>query len=742
MYQKAQGYQIAISLDLRVFDNREPDYGVARFLERLGYVPHYVFNHETYVGQIHSHSGVIDDTLLEPTWTSQRAMPGGQWWTRAQYKGLVNVLHQYGIRFFQGAEAAWSVWPEYGEISRDRWVYEHLSELFVRFRNGTCSGDEMGMINPLKHLRDGSWYEDRLLKDVLRFLQDYEMDGFFAADGFGGLSCNLRDGDFDPDMIAQFEQTTGIRIPEGTIGERADFIVENHLYDWAVFYSERWCQFYRKFTKAFREAGKELIVMAPFKHGPADALMNYGFDYHKSIQAGLDFLALESMENSSRRWQYTQAMEAIGISNVTTIKAADPNVRIFWMSSTCNCPEHWHALRDVPNALERECLALNTARAIGENGKLVKGFDGAQPLFGIDLSAEEWRWYKKRLDMGHMPVAANHGLVILWSQRILHENARRGIVYPLNSTVVKLRFAGLPIHTAVDMSNLRFVKNQSLLLVNPLGISDEDVAVLKDLVQNEGKNLIVVGEVEHPQLLALLGIHPSGANARRWRLRDSAAYLRKDMPAVSGQAEQEIGGYVADDAEVIIEAINERGEVVGAAVTAKKAGQGRCLFTQRLIVALPKMKYRRSYMDHKAHPNVRGNQEDDLLTTREVFQSLSNVHPDALELLFARLVQHADGTFAYSDKGQVLSFQAQDGSEYLLCENPLNMTYLVIGVTLPGERMDMRELDIRFKGPVGYAYYGDERADSFDVCVPPEAVVPFVVTYRKEGNTDDKEAKG
>lgn len=61
MYQKAQGYQIAISLDLRVFDNREPDYGVARFLERLGYVPHYVFNHETYVGQIHSHSGVIDD---------------------------------------------------------------------------------------------------------------------------------------------------------------------------------------------------------------------------------------------------------------------------------------------------------------------------------------------------------------------------------------------------------------------------------------------------------------------------------------------------------------------------------------------------------------------------------------------------------------------------------------------------------------------------------------------------------
>ena len=731
MYQKAEGYQIAISLDLRVFDNREPDYGVAKFIDHLGYVPHYVFNHETYVGQIHTHTGHIDDTLLEPTWTAQRAMPGGQWWTRAQYKGLVDSLHTHGIRFFQGAEAAWSIWPEYGELSRDKWIYENLDELFVRFRNGTCSRDEMGMINPLKHLKDGSWYEDKLLRDVLRFLDDYGMDGFFAADGFGGLSCNLKDGDYDPDMIAQFREATGIEVPEGTITQQADFIYENHHYDWAVFYSERWSRFYSKFTSAFKAAGKEIIVMAPFKFGPADALMNFGFDYHKSVRAGLDFFALESMENSSRRWQYTQAMEAIGVSNVATIKAANPDVRIMWMSSTCNCPEHWHALRDVPNALERECLALNTARAIGEGGKLIKGFDGAQPLFGIDLSASEWRWYKKRLDIGHMPIRRNHGLVILWSQKILHENGRRGITYPLNSAIVKLRFSGLPIHTAVDMSNLRFAGNKSLLLVNPLGIDDHDVNVLEDLVINGGKNLVVVGDVDHPRLLSLLGIAPSGASSRRWKLADDTDYFREAIPEAGGEVNQEIGGYKATDARAIVEALSSQGEAVGAAVTAKKAGAGQCLFMQRLIITLPKMKYRRSVMDKKVHLNVRGNPEDDLLTTKQAFESLANVHPDSLELIFARLVQHADGTFAYSDKGQVLSYEGMDGTEYILCENPLNMTYLVMGVTLPGEKKSLSEMDIRFKGPVGYAYYGDERTDRFDVCVPPEAAIPFKIEYVK-----------
>ena len=167
MLKRTEGYQSALSIDLRVFNNQLPDFGVGNFLERLGFVPDYLFNHETYVGQIHSHDGKLDDTLLLPTWTAQRGIPGGQSWTRRQYKGLVDALHRQGVKFFQGAEAAWSRWPEYGEASRDNWIYEHLSELFVTYRNGVTTRDEMGMLCPLKHLQNGEWYEGTFIASFM-----------------------------------------------------------------------------------------------------------------------------------------------------------------------------------------------------------------------------------------------------------------------------------------------------------------------------------------------------------------------------------------------------------------------------------------------------------------------------------------------------------------------------------------------------------------------------------------------
>ena len=104
-------------------------------------------NHETYVDQIHMHTGVIDDTFLEPQWTSQRAVPGVQRWTKRQFKGLIEALHAKGIRIYQGAEAAWNYWPEYGLINRCDYTYENFSELFILHANGRTSEEERGCIS-------------------------------------------------------------------------------------------------------------------------------------------------------------------------------------------------------------------------------------------------------------------------------------------------------------------------------------------------------------------------------------------------------------------------------------------------------------------------------------------------------------------------------------------------------------------------------------------------------------------
>ena len=729
MHDAPKGYDAALSIDLRVFDNKLADFGVGQFIERLGFQPTALFLHETYVGQIHSYDGNLDDTQLLPTWSTQRAIPGGQLWTRAQLRGLVDELHAEDVRFFQGAEAAWSVWPEYGELSRDTWIYEHLEELFVTYRNGVTTEKEMGMICPLKRLSTGVYYEDMLLRDALKYLKDFDMDGFFAADGFGGLCCKLADGDFSDDMVSQFTEHTGIVVPGDSIPERADFIWKNLRYEWATFYAERWAAFYRKLVPAFKAAGKELIVMAPFKHGPAESFMEYGFDYRRNAEAGLAFYALESMETSSRRWQYTQAMEAVGIANIATIKTIAPKTRVYWMSSVCNCPEHWHTLRDVPNALERECFALNTARAIGDNGMLVKGFDGVQPLFGIDLSAEEWRWYKKRLDEGHTEVSENGGLAILWEDEFIYEHARRGEPYYLANNVVKLRFAGLPIHTACEIANARYAKNKTLLLVDPLGIRGDQVVMLRWLVEEEGKLLLVVGRVEDEALLNLLGIEPFDFSSSGWRLCSDEEWCRKDVPEYEGE-NAGLGGYIAKDAGLLVEAVGAPGRN-GAALTVRKAGKGLAVFMRQAVSVLPPARHKRSPMDWVAHPNLKG-PENDLCTIGEVMRSLSRIHPDSLYLICARCVQHLDGTFAYSEKGQVLSYADGKGIWHLLCENPMNFQYCIMTVTLPHEKMYVQESPLRNKGPIGYIYFGDARPDRFDICVPPEAAIPIRVLYKEQ----------
>ena len=737
MQAKHNDYPIALSIDLRVFDNQQPDYGVRKFLDTLGFVPEYLFNHETYVGHIHSNDGVIDDTPLLPTWTAQRAVPGCQVWSRKQYYELIKVLHTYDIKFFQGAEAAWSVWPEYGELSRDTWIYNNLSELFVTYRNGATTEKEMGMICPLKHLKDGTLYEDMLLRDVLAFLDDYDADGFFAADGFGGLATQLEDGDYSDDMVAQFTEHTGIQVKGNTITERADDIWEHYRYEWADFYSDRWAAFYQKLVPAFEQAGKELIVMAPFKHGPADAFLKYGYDYAKNARAGLKCYALESMETNSHRWQNFQSMEAVGITNAITIKAVAPDTKIMWMSATCNAPEHWHTLRDHPGMLERECIALNTARCVGPDGELIPSYDGVQPLFGIDLSASEWRWYKERLDIGHKKIAHNDGLVLIWSDSFLYEHAKRNQIYPLTFESAFLRFSGLPIHSSVNLDNIQNVSNRSLLLIEPLGITDEQVASLRDLVVNGGKTLIVVGEVENQALLDLLGLSKDGTCGSQWELTDRSIYDSR-IPSESGTTEENLGGYQAAEARSLID-VKQDGQVIGTGLSVRAyPSEGNAVYIRRIHRSFPAVQHMHSEFDTVCHPHTSGKEPSGLTTIREIMQGVALIHPDSYGLLVSRFVCKLDGTFPYSNIGQVLSCTDQEGTQYLFCENPLNAQYTYMTVTLPYEKKYIAELPIRRNGGLGYQYYGDPRPNKMDVCVPPEALIPFTVEYK---NSTRKEAK-
>ncbi|MDR1287329.1 MAG: hypothetical protein LBK08_06945 [Treponema sp.] len=713
-------YKTSLSVDLRCFDNSKPDMGVGAYVEKLGFIPYQLFNHETYMDQIHTHNGIIDDTMLEPQWVSQRAMPGAQTWTKRQFRALIEEVHKYGIKFFQGCEAAWSCWPEYGYISKCVFMYEHMSEVFIVDRTGRTSGqDGMGAINPLRRLKDGTLYEDKIIRDVQRFLIDYNCDGFFAADGFAGLAMPLYKGCYAGDMIEQFAEYTGIRIPDGGITEKADYIWEKFRYEWTVFYSDRWASFASKLSRGMKKAGKGLTTFTPWQLGPADSLSVYGYDYAKCARAGIDSVALEIMEEvTSRRFQVALGWESVGICSAATAKAASENLEILWTTSTCNCPEHWHTLRDQPVIIERECLALGSARAITSRGERIRVIDGVLAIFGIDLFDTEWRWLKRRWDEGFgYQVKQGLGPIIVWSDNVLYGNLKRGITYPLSRAVTKLRYAGIPVSQAVSTDNLLRVSGEDLLLVQPLGIDDDEVIRIETAVNNNS-NLYVIGEVEHPRLLELLGIK---------KTKNDGAVHEWKMDMYTGR-EQGLEGYAAGKASCMVKLDNG-----DTALSVHDFGKGKCVFIRRIIPEMPALELPRTAKERQSYPsNMYDPASLKFGSIREQMASVITLHPDTLDTLAAGVIQKSSPLLPVPSRGQLLGFNQEDGSQLLLVENSANLMYSVINVKLPGEKKTLVEFpEIKPIGPVGYVFFGEGEPDEFDVCVPPDACIPVKIIYKE-----------
>lgn len=726
--QKTQ-YSACLSVDLRCFDNTQPDLGVKAFLNKLGFIPSRIFNHETYMDQIHTHNGIIDDTPLEPQWISQRAIDSSQQWTRRQFKQLIGELHKWGILFYQGCEAAWSVWPEYGEKSRCTFLYDNLPEIFIVNRDGhTTAEGGMGGINPLRRFKDGTLYEDMLIRDVCRFLIDYDCDGFFAADGFAGLVIPLENGCYSDDMIAQFHEYTGIVVPAGDTPARADYIWSNLRGEWAEFYANRWAAFHKKLSSAIEGIGKKLTTFTPFQMGPADSLYMFGYDYRKSCEAGIHSVALEIMEEvTSRRFQIAQGWESVGIANATTALAAAGATEILWTMATCNCPEHWNTLRDQPVILEREALALPTLRTVMPDGRRERTLQGFLTIFGTDLFASEWRWLTRRTDEGwNYSVQQQHGLTIIWSQSALYYHMYHKRMWPISSAVCMLRYAGIPVSQAADITAVRHLKKgERMLLVSPLGLKEDEIDTLEDAVRR-GVSLFVVGDVEDERLLRLLGLSRVLVQDRERTWIVQQDYF--DLPYKQGKSAG-LGGYRATDSKVCIETED------GCAVcTCKKQGDASVIFVRRLRETLPPCDLPKTAAEASVVPIVVETLgASGFRTIREQMESVLQLQPDGLDLAFARVIQQQMTDIPATMRGQLVTFRCADDSDIILVENSCNLMYLMAHVRLPRKKAEQIQFDeIKPNGPGRYIFNNDPSLISYDVVVPPDAAIPVQIRYCKE----------
>ena len=327
-------------------------------METLGFVPDAVTLLECSVEQVHSYNGIIDNATVPYLWTCEREMPGGNVWSQRQLYGLVEELHKAGTKFFFGALAQPNIHDEYN--TRAEWLMEHADEydIFIMTRDGGSLRNSTGSINPLRRLPDGRYYEDVFLEDLIRYLEDFHMDGFLAGDGWCGLGVMLKDGDFHPDMIDQFETWSGIKVKGEKTSEQADFIWNDpgNRSLWMKFYAQRWASFFKKMKQGLEKHGKEFVSMDPWARGAVDAIYDYGVDYKLLSESGVGAVCIQAREENwgHRGGEWLYVWEAGEIVSFVTSRAYAPDLHLYWAIATCNAPEHWIAVKDMPNALERQ----------------------------------------------------------------------------------------------------------------------------------------------------------------------------------------------------------------------------------------------------------------------------------------------------------------------------------------------------------------------------------------------------
>lgn len=106
--------------------------------------------------------------------------------------------------------------------------------------------------------------------------------------------------------------------------------------------------------------GKEFVSMDPWARGAVDAIYDYGVDYKLLSESGVGAVCIQAREENwgHRGGEWLYVWEAGEIVSFVTSRAYAPDLHLYWAIATCNAPEHWIAVKDMPNALERQSLSL------------------------------------------------------------------------------------------------------------------------------------------------------------------------------------------------------------------------------------------------------------------------------------------------------------------------------------------------------------------------------------------------
>jgi hypothetical protein len=460
-------------IELLGFDIGAEDLGVAAVLGRMGFVPDgmslLLFNADF----VHTH-GERDPAAPFPTdYCSYCGHLGNeergvQAWSAALLRRLIQTLQAHGTRVYV------SVFDLF--VSAE-WIGRHPELLAVR-----RTGERIHSLCPWKRLADGSLYEDFFSRQLVQVLRDYGFDGYHCADGYAHQRLPISEGDFSDDLVGQFVEATGVRLPAefaapgaadpARLERRADWIWAQRRTEWIHFYAGRITGFMRKVAAAVHGEKRQMVANSAWTKDPFEALYRYGVNYRANAEAGIDAYIVEAAAGASELDGYEKVSGRRALYPFAAAVLLNhgflPQTPLLFLNGIKDTTEEWCLLRHTPPLLAAEIHTMSHLFGVAAAGPPKRCVAGPVACLADGLSAAEWARMRADWDTAveFTPVRIL-GATLVWSDAA-HEAqladyiaTRRWSVHRLLHHLLE---RGAPVHSVVRLDRLEGVRGPLLVL--------------------------------------------------------------------------------------------------------------------------------------------------------------------------------------------------------------------------------------------------------------------------------------
>ncbi len=391
--------------ELLAFDNTAADYGVAAYLERIGFVPDGISLLLSSPDLVLLHRGLEEEYELYPDNCSRVGHDGNeersrQRWTNFQLRSLTALLQRDKVAVFP------SFFPNYlHDRFHPEWASRHPEVLIVYDTLGVTPG-----VEPLARLHDGRYFEDIFAERLRQVMLDYGFDGFHGPDGCGPAGV-LAHNDISDGMIAQFCEFLGDAAPAELL-QPTNHVVERltarmewlwtHLRrEWIDFNCRRWESFWGKQARMLKSIGRKSMINSPNTKGAFEGIYQHGVDYRRIAELGVDYLLVETVAanlelifgGAERHFDFA--------ATLLDLRAMAPQMEVIFLFGVKDVVESYDLLRHAPGRLEREFFTVaNQYRRCGD-GSLCRAADGFMVCLGDGLKPDEWSYLRQQWTVGY-----------------------------------------------------------------------------------------------------------------------------------------------------------------------------------------------------------------------------------------------------------------------------------------------------------------------------------------------------